>query len=129
MPSSIWPCATDDPRLGHELAEAAGDLVDVGDPVVHEEGLALAQQLAAQRLADGALVELADVGEDRLAVRRRGLDHREVPDPGEGHLEGPRDRARGEREHVDARREALDGLFVRDAESLLLVDDEQAEAP
>ena len=59
----------DDAGLGHELADAARDVLDVADAVVHEERLALAQQLAAERLGDGALVELADVGEDRLAVR------------------------------------------------------------
>ena len=49
--------------LGHEL--------DVLHAVVHEEHLALAQQLAPDRLRDGAVVVLADVGEDRLAVLGR----------------------------------------------------------
>ena len=60
-----------DARLGHELADVRGDVLDVLHPVVHEEHLALAQQLAADRLGDGAVVVLADVGEDRLAVGGR----------------------------------------------------------
>ena len=38
-----------DPRLGHELADPGGGLLDRLDPVVDEEDLALAQQLAADR--------------------------------------------------------------------------------
>ena len=116
-----------DPGLGHELAHAPSDVLDVAHAVVHEERLALAEELTAQRLGDGALVELADVGEDRLAVRRRRLDHREVADAGERHLERARDGARREGEHVDAGREPLHRLFVGDAEALLLVDDEEPE--
>ena len=69
-----------DPRFGHQLAHVLGDEVDVLHPVVHEEHLALAQQLAPDRLGDGAVVVLADVGEDRLAVLRRRVDEREVAD-------------------------------------------------
>ena len=62
------------PGLGHELADLGRHLVDVLHPVVHEEDLALAEQLAADGLGDGPLVVLADVGEDRLAVDRRGVE-------------------------------------------------------
>ena len=65
------PVGDRDPRLGHELAHVLGDELDVLHPVVHEEDLPLAQQLATDRLADDAVVVLADVGEDRLAVLRR----------------------------------------------------------
>ena len=49
-----------DARLGHELAQPGGGGVDRAHPVVDPEHLALAQQLAADRL-DG----------DALVVRRR----------------------------------------------------------
>ena len=101
-----------DARVGHQLAEAPRHLVDVDDAVVHEEDLALAQQLAAHRLDDGRLVVLAHVREDRAPVGRRRRDHREVADPDEGHLQGARDRTRAERQHVDADRPCLDRLFV-----------------
>ena len=61
-----------DPGIGDERAQVAGDVLDVVHPVVDVEDLALAQQLAPDRLGDGALVVLAHVGEDRLALRRRG---------------------------------------------------------
>ena len=81
-------------------------------PVVHEEDLALAQQLAADGLGDGPVVVLADVGEDRLALGRRRVEQREVADAGEAHLERARDRRGREREHVDVGLELLDLLLV-----------------
>ena len=121
------PVGDGDARLGHELADVGGDALDVLHAVVHEEHLALAQQLAADGLGHGPLVVLADVGEDRLALGRRRVEQREVADAGEAHLERARDRRGGEREHVDVGPQLLDRLLVRHAEALLLVDDEQAE--
>ena len=63
-----------DAGLGHQLAQVGGHVLDVLHPVVHEEDLALAQQLAADGLGDRPLVVLADVGEDRLALGRRRVE-------------------------------------------------------
>ena len=98
------PVRDRDARLGHELAHVLGDELDVLHAVVHEEHLALAQQLAPDRLGGGAVVVLADVGEDRLAVLGRRVHERQVADAGERQLERARDRRGGEREHVDVRR-------------------------
>ena len=114
---------------GTSSRSALGDVLDVLHPVVHEEHLALAQQLAADGLGHGPVVVLADVGEDRLAVGRRRVEQREVADAGEAHLERARDRRGGEREHVDVGPELLDLLLVLHAEALLLVDHEQARGP
>ena len=116
-----------DARVGHELAEPSRHLVDVRDPVVDEEDLALAQEFSPHRLDHGGLVELPHVREDRTPIGRRRRDHREVADPDEGHLEGPRDRTGAQGQDVDADRARLDRLFVRHAEALLLVDDEQPQ--
>ena len=116
-----------DPGLGHEVADVAGHAVDVRDAVVHVEGLALAQELAAQRLADCGRIVLADVGEDGAAVGRWSVDHGEVPDAGQGHLQGARNGTGRQRQHVDALGHALHGLLVGHAEALLLVDDEETE--
>ena len=95
-----------DAGLRHEVAEVLGGELDVLDLVVDEEHLAFAEQLAAERLGDGPVVVLADVGEDRLAVLGWGRDHRQVPDAGERHVEGAGDRRRGERDHVHPDRAA-----------------------
>ena len=97
-----------DAGVGHQLAETSRDLIDVGDPIVYEEDLALAQQLAANRLNDGRFVVLANVGENRTAIGGRRCDHGEIANSGEGHLERARDRTRAEGQDVDAHRTALD---------------------
>ena len=57
---------------GTSSRSSLGHVLDVLHPVVDEEHLALAEQLAPDRLGHGPLVVLADVGEDRLAVGRAG---------------------------------------------------------
>ena len=114
-------------RLGNEGPQALGGVVEGLDPVVEEEGLALAADLAAERLGDELLVVGADVGADRAPALRRGLDHRDVAQAGEAHLHRPRDRRRRHREHVHLELELAQQLLLLDAEPLLLVDHEQAE--
>ena len=94
---------------------------------MHVKGLALAQELAPDRLADRSGSLLADVGEDGAAVGRWSVDHGEVPDAGQGHLQRPRNGARRQGQHVDALGHAFHGLLVGHAEALFLVDDEQTE--
>ena len=115
------------PSLGHEVAHVVGRLLDVHHPVVDVEHLALAQQLAADRLPHRPVVVLADVGEDRHPIGRRRVEQREVADAGERHLQRARDRRGSEREHVDAGLQLLDLLLVAHAEALLLVHHQQAE--
>ena len=64
-PSSSCPCASRKLRLGHERAQPLGGLVQGLDPVVEEEDLALAADLALDRPGDELLVVGADVGADR----------------------------------------------------------------
>ena len=114
-------------RLGHHRADPLGGLVDRVDPVVQEERLALARQLALDRGGDQLLVVLADVGLDRAAALGGRLDHRDVAQPGQRHLQRARDRRGGQREHVDPQLELAQQLLLLDAEALLLVHDQQAE--
>ncbi len=125
--SSICPCATVKRSFGHSAAQALGGLVDVVDAVVQEEGLALARDLALERLAHELLVVLADVGLDRPAALGRRLDHADVAQAGERHLQRARDRRRAHRDHVDLELHLAHQLFLLDAEALLLVDHQQAE--
>ena len=117
----------DEARLGDQRPQPLGGVVQGLDPVVEEEGLPVAADLAPQRLGDELLVVGADVGADRPAALRRRLDHRDVAEAGEAHLHRPRDRRRRHREHVDLELELAQQLLLLDAEPLLLVDHEQAE--
>ncbi len=119
--------ADGDFRLGDQGSEEVGHGADRLYPVVDEEDLAAAAQLAQDRLADQLVVEAGDVGAHRQAVDRRGVDHREVAQPHQAHVQGARDRRGGQGEHVDLGAQFLEPLLVGDAEALLLVDDHQAE--
>ena len=110
-----------------QAAQARGDLVDRLDAVVQVERLAAARALALERLAHQRLVVLADVGAHRAAALGRGLDHRDVAQAGERHLQRARDRRRRHRDHVDAQAQLAQPLLLLDAEALLLVDDHQPE--
>ena len=121
------PVRDRDPRLRHELADLGRGPVDRLHPVVDVEHLAVAQQLAPERGGDLLLVVRADEREHRVALLRRRLDRRHLADPGDRHLERPRDRRRGHAQHVDVRPQVLEVLLVLDAEALLLVHDDEAE--
>ena len=61
------------------------------------------------------------------AGRRRRVDHRQVADAGQRHLQGPGDGAGGQGEDVDPVGQGLDRLLVADPEPLLLVHHQQAQ--
>ena len=117
----------EDAGLGDELADLLRRRLDRLDAVVEVERLAVAAELAFERLHDQLLVVLADVGADRAAAFRRRLDHRDVAQARERHVQRARDRRRAQREHVDLEPELAQQLLLRDAEALLLVDDDEAE--
>ncbi len=116
-----------DSDLGQEAPKVTVQGRDRLHPVVDEEDLPPALQLPLHGVADGLGVEARDVGSNRLAIGRRRTDDREVPDPGDGHLQGARDGRRREGEDVDLAAELLEGLLLAHAEALLLVDDEQPQ--
>ena len=95
-----------------------------GDDV---ERLAAAVALAQQRLADHDRVERRDEGAHREPVDRRRGDDRQIAHAGQRQLQRARDRRRGQRQHMHLGAQLLELLLVRDAEMLLLVDDQQAE--
>ena len=116
------------PGLGDHAAHPRRGMLDVGHPIVDVEDLPLPQQLASDGLGHGPVGMLPDVGEDRLAIGGRGVQQRHVAYAGQAHLQRPRHRRSGEREHVHVGPHRLDGLLVADSESLLLIDDQQPQA-
>ena len=91
------------------------------------ERLAVPLHLAIERLLDQILVVLADERADRAAPLGRRLDHRDVTQAGERHVQRARDRRRAHREHVDLEAQLPQQLLLCDAEPLLLVDDHEPE--
>ena len=124
---SICPCATVTLAVGNERAHPLGRLLDRLDAVVQVEDLAAARQLALDRSLHEVVVVVADVGVDRPAALGRRLDHGDVAQAGERHLQRARDRRRRQREHVDRQAQLAQQLLLLDAEALLLVDDHEAQ--
>ena len=121
------PVRDDEAELRAELLQLLGRLLDRLDPVVQVEGLAAALDLALERGPDQLLVVLADRRPDRAPALRRRLDDRDVAQAGERHVQRARDRRGGQREHVDLEPQRAQELLLRDAEALLLVEDDEAE--
>ena len=114
-------------RVGYQVMDLFGLPIDVSHAVVHIEDLALTQEFAAYGLGHGAVVVLSHVGEDGLAVGRRGVQQGEVTDARQRHLQRARDGRGRKREDVDVLLQVLDRLLVGDAEALLLIDHQQTE--
>ena len=72
--------ADDDARLGQQPAQLLGLRLDRLDPVVDEEHLAAAVELAQDRVAHEARRRLRDARLDRQPVLRRRLDDAHVAD-------------------------------------------------
>ena len=117
----------DDARVGQQFTEALFEEADRFDAVVQEINLSAAGEFPFDRVADETFVIAADDGLDRDAVGRRGLDGAHVARAEERKVKRARDGSGGEGEHVDAAEIFLQPLLVQDAETLFLVDDDQAE--
>ena len=102
-------------------------LRQVRDPGHHDIGLTAAVLFPQQGFAQHDGIVGRDVGAHRQAVHRRRGDDGHLPDAGQGHLQGARDRRGGEGQHVHVGAELLQLLLVLHAEVLLLVHDHEAE--
>ena len=116
-----------DAHFRHVLVEELLGVGEILDARADIEGLAAAIALAQQRLAHHHRIERRDEGAHGEAIDRRRGDDRHFAHAGERKLQGARDRRRGEREHMHLGAQLLELLLVRDAEMLLLVDDDEAE--
>ena len=125
--SSICPWATVKLICGHSARSRTAVSSMSSTRLCRKNAWPLARLLALQRLLDELLVVLADVGLDGPAALRRRLDHADVAQAGERHLQRARDRRRAHRDDVDLELHLAQQLLLLDAEALLLVDDQQPE--
>ena len=113
--------------LGHDLAQLLAHLVEIGDARHDIEDLTAAVALAHDRLADRHRIVRHHEGAHRQPVDRRRRDDAHLAHPGQRQLQGARDRRRGQRQHMHIGLQLLQLLLLRDAEMLLLVDDQEPE--
>ena len=116
-----------DLELGHLLVEEGAHLRDVLDARADVEALATAIALAQKSFADGQGVKGRDEASHREAIDRRRRDDRELAHARERELQGARNGRRRERQHMHLGAQLLQPLLMRDAEMLLLVDDDEAQ--
>ena len=124
---SIWPWPTEDAGFGDEFFDFLMNHFDGLDPVVQEEDLAAAFDLAAYGIADDAVIVGGDGGGNWEAVGRGGIDGGHVARAHERHVEGARDGGGGEREDVDLAEEVFEFFLMGYAEALLFINDGEAE--
>ena len=116
-----------DARLGRGLQHALNGVVDGLHAVGHVVDLAAAADLQTNGRAHHIGVVLAHVHRHGATAGGRRGDEAHIAHAAHGHLHRARDGRRGEREHVDLLAHVLELLLVLHAETLLLVDDHQAE--
>ena len=116
-----------DARPRHDVADVLSHPIDRLDPVVNEENLAAAVQLARNAFVDQPVVPRLDVGENGRAVARRCLHQRHVAQTGEREMQGSRYRCSRESEHVGIEAEALQSFLVFDTEAMFFVNDDQSQ--
>ena len=113
--------------LRHDLAQPLAHLVEIGDARHDVEDLPAAVALAHDRLAQRHRVVGHHEGAHRQPVDRRRRDDAHLAHAGQRQLQGARDRRRGQRQDMHVGLQLLQLLLLRDAEMLLLVDDQEAE--
>ena len=116
-----------DVAFGHELVDLVRHGGDVLHAVVHVEHLPAAQQFAPHRGGDLRVLVRAHVGEHGQSVLRGRGQRGHLADARDRHLQRARDGRGRQAQHVDVRAQRLERLLVFHAETLLLVDDDQAE--
>ena len=113
--------------LRYNLQQVLAHPVDALHAVIDKVDLPAARQLTLDCAAHHGIAALHHVGLHREALGGRRLDDTHITRPRERHVQRARNRRRGERQYIDARRELLDLFLLRHAKTLLLVHDEQAQ--
>ena len=95
--------------------------------IVQKIDLSTAFELAQHGFPDHAMALGADKGLDREATLWCGRNHTQITQAFECHAQCARDRCGGQCQYVDIRSHGLHGLLVAHAETMFLVNDEQAQ--
>src|SRR6185503_7637424 len=92
-----------------------------------KEHLATARQFKIDCRLDHTLGKLDHLSLYRESISWRGFDQRHIAHTAERHVKRARNRGCRKRQHVDFLLEMFETLFVRDSETLFLVDNNETE--
>ena len=116
-----------DAGLRDRLLDGGGQRLQAVDARSHDEHLASAADLVADRFGQGFVVEVSHPRLHGQPVARRGGDDGDVARSGEGHVQGAGDGRGGEGQHVHVVAHLLEPLLLLHPELLLLVQDQKSE--
>ena len=117
----------DDASFGNEFSDEIGEGVDGLNAIVNEIDLAIAGEFIFDGALDDVFIESGDNGLNGKAIARSGFDERHIAQADERHVQGARNGSGGKREGVNIFAHLLEALFVSNTETLLFIDDEEAE--
>ena len=121
------PMRHDDPRFRNDLLQPGAGPFHRLHAIMDKVHLAAASELAENGFPNQLVARADDLRANGQAAGRRRVDDRQISHARHGHLQGPRNRRRGQRQDVHLRAQLLEPLLVLDAEPLFFVDDDQAE--
>ena len=117
----------DDSGFGGQALDAFEVFWEFFDAVVQKIDLSAASEFLFDGLRDDGVGDFGDEGVDGEPVAGGRFDDGEIFESAQAHLESPWNWGGGHGEAVDAFGEGFDFFFVCDAETVFLVDDEEAQ--
>jgi hypothetical protein len=114
-------------HLGHQALDVGSGVLQGLHPVVQEEHLAVPLHLAPDGLGHQVGLELVHHGLYGMAVVGSGAQDRQIADLEHGHVQGTRYGRGSQGKAVHIGLHLLEPFLVLDAETLFLVDNEQAK--
>ena len=118
-----------DARLRQLLPQVGGRQLYVINAVVQVKYLPAPPQLLSYRLGDDMVVIFQHIGLHRVAVLRRLVDDRHIPDAAHRHIQGAGDGGGGKGKDIHAALHLLEFFLLLDPEPLLLIDDAEPQIP
>ena len=115
------------PRIRHKFRYAQGNIRNIRNTVIDIIDLSAPAQFSVDRLPDCLLIILHNIGLNRHSVHRRFLKDTHITNSNEAHMQSTRNRRCCQSQHIYILFQLLDFLFMRNPETLFLIDDQKSK--
>ena len=106
----------------HQIAQRAGDAVQILDMRTDIERLPAAIMFAHDSLADNKRIIRQNKGANRQPIQRRCCNQTEFAHTCQRQLQRPRNRRRGQSQHMHFRAQIFQTFFLFDSKMLFFID-------